>query len=182
MENKLFIDATLFLGMHYEDPVLRHRSLDVMSYAFKKKITMNLEQVGICDNIIWDYKRDIQDGYYPFMDVLHSEMNILRIPYENHDLNTAQNDSRLKIDTLNLQQKLLLAQVINANGLLFTNDSIILDAFQNSNLIGDPDELKINKAESPLFNSTLDELYRTSLCLKVTSNKIAPSRETVGEL
>lgn len=43
---------------------------------------MPLEEVGICDDLVWKMPRDIQDMYYPFMDNLHSMLDMSRLPYE----------------------------------------------------------------------------------------------------
>ena len=70
-----------------------------------RKIVMSLEQVGRCDDIIWGYPRELQDAYYPFMDRLHTEMRIHRIPFGEQDLEVALKDRRL--DGLSFSDKLI---------------------------------------------------------------------------
>lgn len=72
------VDATVFLGMHHRDDELRRRSLGLFCSFFTRKVRMNYEQVGICDAVIWQQSREVQDLYYPFMDRLHTDMKILR--------------------------------------------------------------------------------------------------------
>ena len=92
---KIFIDASLFMGMHSIDKITRNQSLSIMSNLFSKGIYMNLEQVGMCDEYVWSYSRKIQDDYYPFMDVLHTEMDINRMGYCNADIAGFNKDNRI---------------------------------------------------------------------------------------
>ena len=114
------------MGMHSDDEKTRNQSLSVMSEQFSKCIYMNLEQVGMCDEVVWRYSRNIQDNYYPFMDVLHSEMDINRIGYCNADIARLSKDRRLLDTSLSVQSALLVAQTINNNALLYTHDKNIL--------------------------------------------------------
>jgi hypothetical protein len=81
---------------------------------------MNFEQVGICDAVIWRQRREVQDAYYPFMDRLHSDMQIVREGYQMRELDLALGHPELK--SLRPEQALLAAQVIAREGVLATHD------------------------------------------------------------
>ena len=66
-----------------------------MAARYDAGVVMSWEQIGRCDDIVWSYARDIQDAYYPFMDVLHSTMPFHRAPYGADDLELALRDRRL---------------------------------------------------------------------------------------
>jgi predicted nucleic acid-binding protein len=118
-----FVDASVFLGMHHRDPELRRRSLRFFQGQYDTQVGMNYEQVGICDAVIWRQCRTVQDAYYPFMDRLHSDMQIVREGYQMHDLELALGDPELK--RLMPEQALLAAQVIARDGVLATHDPVL---------------------------------------------------------
>lgn len=120
-----YIDASTFLGMHHIDPVIRGRCLAFFRTCFRREVRMNLEQVGLCDAIIWRHPRALQDCYYPFMDRLHSDMQILRQGYNYQDLAVGLNEFRQM--GLRPDQALLLAQVVRTNGCLYTQDPRLRD-------------------------------------------------------
>lgn len=165
-KQKTFIDASLFMGMHSVNEKIRRQSLWFMSTYFSTQVFMNLEQVGMCDEYVWQYDRSVQDAYYPFMDVLHSEMDVKRVGYRDEDLNLLYIDSRFEGLQLTLQKKLLLAQVINQKGILYTHDEGIrsIDCFQE--LLGEFNEKSNEQIKGkPLFSTLLDTLYETSRSL-----------------
>ena len=163
---KLFIDASLFMGMHSADEETRRQSVWLMSTYFSAPVHMNLEQVGLCDEYVWQYERSVQDAYYPFMDVLHSEMDVKRIGYCDGDLDYIYRDYRFENSTLTLQQKLLMAQVVNHHGLLYTHDKSIrsVESFEPflGEFEGKTGDLHRGK---PIFSELLDTLYEASRCL-----------------
>ena len=172
----IFIDASLFMGMHSIDEKIRNQSLSVMSEQFSKCIYMNLEQVGMCDEVVWRYSRDIQDDYYPFMDILHSEMDITRIGYCNADIARLNKDRRLSETNLSVQRALLVAQIINHNALLYTHDKNILSLAYFREYLGEfssshynnqrgHDYAKRNLKLMHTFSPKLDQLYDTSRSL-----------------
>ncbi len=171
---KIFIDASLFMGMHSSDEKTRNQSLSIMSEQFTKCVYMNLEQVGMCDEYVWHYTRNIQDEYYPFMDVLHSEMNINRIGYCSNDIIRFNKDKRLSDEGISIQSALLVAQTINNNAVLYTHDKIILSLDYFTEYLGvfpsnQCDKQHIHKNSKQKRNSTfspkLDRLYDNSRSL-----------------
>ena len=156
----LFIDATFFLGMHDMNENRRLCSLQFFIRHLEEALYMNLEQVGLCDDVIWARRREEQDAYYPFMDNLHSCMTIRRIGYQCEDLMAAVNDSRYA--GLSLQQACTLAQVCNCNGVLATHDPRLKSdpRFQSSLACWVEDGTTI-------FPPTLESLYQQSAALKL---------------
>jgi len=114
------VDATVFLGMHHRDEQIRRRSLGFFAAHFAGRVRMSFEQVGICDAVIWQERREIQDLYYPFMDRLHSDMQIVREGYGAHELHLTLGHPRLR--ELRPEQGLLAAQVLASGGVLVTHD------------------------------------------------------------
>jgi hypothetical protein len=118
-----FIDASVFLGMHHQDGLIRQRSLGFFRSYFTGQVRMNFEQVGICDAVIWRQRREVQDLYYPFMDRLHSDMQIVREGYSARELNLAV--SHRELQGLRPEQGLLAAQVLAHEGVLVTHDPVL---------------------------------------------------------
>ena len=119
-ERTIFVDASVFLGMHHRNESVRQESLAFFCQQYVATVTMNYEQVGICDAIIWQQSRAVQDHYYPFMDRLHTDMAITRAGYSFHEISTAATDARLR--HLLPEQALLASQVLGGAGLLATHD------------------------------------------------------------
>lgn len=124
------IDATVFMGMHHVNPGIREKSLGFFNAFYSGQVQMSFGQIGICDAIIWKKSRQLQDVYYPFMDVLHTDMNIQRQGYCSKVLKRAC----LQTDWahLSVEKKLLAAQVVEHQQPLFTHDSALreLDALK----------------------------------------------------
>jgi len=114
------IDASVFLGLHHHDAGLRQRSLGLFRGRFTARVQMNYEQIGICDAVIWRQRREVQDLYYPFMDRLHSEMQIVRAGYAIGELDLAVGHRELR--GLRPEQALLAAQVLTREAVLATHD------------------------------------------------------------
>ncbi|MGW6393700.1 DUF6190 family protein [Streptomyces sp. NPDC055103] len=173
----VFIDATLFMGMHSEDDAVR-----VAAKAFfagrlaagtAGRVVMSWEQVGRCDDLVWAYERGVQDDYYPFMDVLHTDLAIDRIAYDEADVRRAFGTPGL--DGLPTHERLLLAQVIGRGGTLHTASPRLLGA------AGPTAGLPVvpitgagapAPAGDPLFPPYLEDLYRRSLVLTVASAEL----------
>jgi hypothetical protein len=119
-ERPPFVDATVFLGMHHQDPQIRRRSLGFFHGHYTQQVWMNFEQIGICDAVIWQQRREIQDAYYPFMDRLHSDMQIIREGHHTRELELALGHPELK--RLRPEQALLAAQVLAREGALVSHD------------------------------------------------------------
>jgi hypothetical protein len=116
----VFLDATVFLGMHHRDDQLRQRSLGFFRTCYGRRAWMNYEQIGICDAVIWRQHREIQDLYYPFMDRLHSDMQIVREGYQRIELDLALGHPEL--EHLLSEQALLAAQILARDAVLATHD------------------------------------------------------------
>lgn len=158
-----FIDASVFLGMHHADELIRQRSLAFFRSHFERRARMNFEQVGICDAIIWRQPRRVQDLYYPFMDLLHSDMQILREGYAFAELELAGSDRQLR--ELRPAQALLAAQVLlNAAGTLFTHDPALLALPCLASRLGDFDGL----GQTGAFPTELQGLYQASRAFILT--------------
>jgi hypothetical protein len=116
----LLVDASVFLGMHHHDDVIRDCSLGFFRGHYAHRVWMSYEQVGICDAVIWRQARAIQDLYYPFMDRLHSDMQIVREGYRAEELDLALGHPDLR--GLRPEQALLAAQVLARDAVLATHD------------------------------------------------------------
>jgi hypothetical protein len=120
---EVFVDASVFLGMHHQNDRIRQRSLAFFRDRFTHQVRMSFEQIGICDAVIWRQSRSIQDLYYPFMDRLHSEMCILRAGYEIGEIKPALRHPELQ--GLRPEQILLAGQVLHSQGTLATHDAAL---------------------------------------------------------
>jgi Family of unknown function (DUF6190) len=120
-DSPIFVDATVFLSMHHRDNAVRLQSVAFFARLFRRRVHMNYEQVGICDAVIWQQSREVQDLYYPFMDRLHSEMDIAREGYNGEVLRHAAARSGASA-RLRPEQQLLASQVELARGKLATHD------------------------------------------------------------
>jgi len=165
---KHFIDATVFMGMHSVDSRVRQQSITLMSKLFHSTLYMNYEQIGACDDYVWNFSQKVQDLYYPFMDCLHSQMDIQRIPYTKDDVIRATNHTHLKTINLSCMESLLIAQVIRHDGVLFTHDPNILQLKWFSNHLGRFSQYAEEASENLLFTSELDRLYQKSTSLRVS--------------
>lgn len=158
-----FIDASLFMGMHSDTEVTRIACKNFFVARLDRSVLMSYEQVGRCDDVVWQHGRQVQDEYYPFMDNLHTDMRIVRQPYEERDLRLALESPRLR--GLSVSEQLLLAMVMNREAVLYS---------VNSRLAGRSD-LPVRTPESGperSFPGRLEELYRVSLKLRVPATQI----------
>jgi len=118
-----FVDASVFLSLHHHDIGIRQRSLGLFRSMFAARVRMNFEQIGICDAVIWRQRREVQDLYYPFMDRLHSEMQIERAGYAIAELDLAVGHRELR--GLKPEQALLAAQVLTREAVLASHDPVL---------------------------------------------------------
>jgi hypothetical protein len=119
-EEAPMIDATVFMGMHHQNADIRAKSLGFFTRRYDSQVRMSFSQVGVCDAIIWKKPRALQDVYYPFMDVLHSDMKILRAGYSDAALTRAASSPELA--GLPAEKRLQAAQVLEADCLFYTHD------------------------------------------------------------
>ncbi|MFE9423863.1 DUF6190 family protein [Kitasatospora sp. NPDC006697] len=151
-----FVDAALFLGMNSADERIRIACKSYFAARLTGRVTMSLEQVGRCDDLVWRFPREVQDAYYPFMDVLHTDMEIDRVPYDAEDL-------RLGLagpSALPMHERLLLAMVRNRRGRLRT---------VSPRLLGGTEEQVAAPPAGPelAFPEPLESLYQQSLALRL---------------
>ncbi|MEU0400631.1 DUF6190 family protein [Streptomyces sp. NPDC006197] len=163
----VFIDATLFMGMHSEDDAVRTGAKAFFAGRLAAgdagRVVMNWEQVGRCDDLVWGYERKVQDEYYPFMDVLHTDLAVDRVPYDEDDLRRAFTTPAL--EGLPTHERLLLAQVIGRGGTLHT---------ASPRLLGRTDlpVVPVGATAEASFPAYLEDLYRRSLVLTVDSHNL----------
>ncbi len=159
-----FIDGSAFMAMHSGDESVRRSFKDFFVHRLgdNGRVVLNLEQVGWCDNLVWQYSREVQDAYYPFMDNLHTDMRIDRIGYSDSDLAAAVNPV---LAGLTLTQRLLLGQVVNRGGTLVTADPALLAR------TGLPLTPLPPQPREPVFPGLLEPLYQDSLALRVSPSR-----------
>ncbi|MFJ1703344.1 DUF6190 family protein [Kitasatospora sp. NPDC088346] len=157
--SETFIDGTAFMAMHSSDETVRRSFKEFFVSRLSGRVILSLEQVGWCDNLVWQYSRQIQDAYYPFMDNLHTDMRIDRIGYSDGDLAAAAGTPELA--GLPLTQRLLLGQVVNRGGTLVTADPALRA------MPGLPVATVPLPAREPVFPGLLEPLYQDSLALRV---------------
>ena len=174
-----FIDASVFLGMHSKDEQVRVTCKNYFVHRLNEEIGMSLEQVGKCDDIIWQLPRERQDAYYPFMDNLHSMMKIDRTPYNEGDVKEATFNQRLY--GLDFSDRLTIGMVLARRGVLYTvnpqlvsfKPSMPLDRlgrevavdtkwFDISDLVR-----SIQEGKELTFPTELERLYQQSLAVRI---------------
>lgn len=152
-----FIDASVFLGMHSTDENIRINCKNFFVRRFSKEIYMSFETVGECDDVIWSFSRIHQDLYYPFMDRLHTIMNIKRIPYSLEEVHLMSLDKSLQKQKSGLN--LALSKV--HKGAYYTlNQELISSSIDNITTVPD-EEIEL------MFPNELEKYYEESLILKI---------------
>lgn len=155
---KEFLDASLFMGMHCADEATRVACKGFFVERLHGSVTMSLEHVGHCDDMVWQHGREVQDVYYPFMDNLHTDMKIARRGYQEEDLRLALSSPQL--EGLPMFDRLLLAMVMNQQGTLYS---------VRPRLVGRP-SLPVHAppgGPERLFPQKLEHLYKSSLALRI---------------
>jgi hypothetical protein len=156
------IDAALFMGMHSAEDRVRTacKNFFVRGLAARRPLAMSLEQVGLCDDLIWRQPRAMQDAYYPFMDNLHSELRIVRFGFRQGDVRTALEAAPLR--GLSIGDALLLAPALHRGGRLHTVSPRLAGRPGTGPFLDSPPD---GPEES--FPPRLEQLYRESLTLRV---------------
>lgn len=165
MAPEVHLDASLFMGMHTADPSLRAAATAFFAAHLERPVVMTYEEVGRCDDYVWRFPREVQDAYYPFMDVLHSLMPIRRRAYDADVLAALPGlPERAPGSTEDLRprDRLLLASVVAAGGELVTLNPR-LTALTG---LGLPVRTPGPAAERGVFPADLDKLYEQSLVLE----------------
>lgn len=161
-----FVDATVFLGMHSTDSSLQRACKWFFAQRLAGQVFISLEQVGYCDDIVWHFPRKIQDDYYPFMDHLHTDMNLIRIGYSAEDVSSAQQSAYL--GGLPMAERLLLGMVLNRGGTLYSLNPGLLD---RRDLPVRPPAMPPGSVDIT-FPPALEQLYQASLTLCVDVRKL----------
>lgn len=157
------IDSSVFLGMHSVNEEIRISCKNYFVERLQTTIGMSLEHIGGCDNIIWLYPRELQDAYYPFMDTLHTIMNMNRLPYKENDIKLVLAD--LELQVLPMYDRLLIALAQNRNLVVYTVNKHLV----NANYL--PVRYLEFKSEKN-FPNFLEDLYQTSLKLRIPDSQL----------
>ncbi|MGW0538512.1 DUF6190 family protein [Streptomyces sp. NPDC003032] len=165
MPRDIYVDASLFMGMHSRDAAVRAACAAFFAEHLHRPVVMTYEEVGRCDDLVWSYSRHEQDVYYPFMDVLHSLMPIRRRAYTAADWE-ALAQLPASTDLLALRERMLLASVLAAGGELVTVNPR-LTALAAEGLPVRAPERASGAVRFDDADDVLDALYRTSLTLEV---------------
>jgi hypothetical protein len=162
--SRVFIDATVFMGMHSSDQAIRRACKQFFTNRLTGHVTMSWEQVGRCDDLVWGYSRAVQDAYYPFMDTLHTDMTITRVGYSEEDMRRAL--TMTELDELPSHERFLLAQVSSRSGVLYTASPRLTSR-------KDLPVATVPAADAEdTFPSHLERLYQDSLVLTVESHTL----------
>jgi len=153
----IFIDASVFLGMNSKNEETRLKCKNFFIQKTNQTIYMSLEDVGRCDNIIWNYSRKAQDLYYPFMDKLHTIMDIQRVAYTFETIQGLSSFKAIK----NFSNQMLLALIQNYQGTLYTlNPDLLSSKFKAIKTIQ-------RAKEELFFTEDLEKSYQNSLNLRI---------------
>lgn len=155
-----YLDASLFLGMHSTDPATRAACKGFFVTHLHLPTVMTYEEVGRCDDVVWGRPRRIQDLYYPFMDVLHSVLDVRRRGYQVSDLTHLDAHP---LTGLRPRERLLLSAVSATGGRLVTVNPRLLRASSAGLPVCSPRPSQ----ETAPFPDELESLYRQSLALEV---------------
>ena len=157
---KEYIDASVFLGMHSTDEKTRIACKNYFVTRLNDRVEISLEQVGKCDDVIWQYSREKQDAYYPFMDNLHTIMNILRVAYTEKDIQEATTNPKLQ--DLSISDRLTAGMVIARGAELYS---------VNQKLVGKEYVRSPEASKELSFPQDLEDLYQQSLEVRICTQE-----------
>lgn len=157
-----FADATVFLGMNAVDEAARRACASFFAERVEGRVAMSLDQIGRCDDLIWSYPRAEQDDYYPFMDVLQTDVRVDRLAWSEQELTDAAGSTA----PVGAAGRLLLAMVAARGGVLVTLDPRLL-ALPDAPVAAPP-----ARADRVPFPPGLEELYQRSLVLRVDLDRL----------
>ncbi|CAO1667236.1 PIN domain-containing protein [Halomonas sp. NYA30] len=161
------IDASVFLGMHHESLEVREKCVEIIVRNFYGGLEINLEQIGLCDNVIWQRSREEQEAYYPFMSYLHTVMEFKRIPYADEAYQLAAIDYRLKY--LPMKKAIIACHVLVGERVLYTLDYDLKNLDVLSDYIM---PIISSNARENGFSGPLNLFYKKSLMLKLKSQEV----------
>lgn len=159
MAGEAVIDTVTFLGMHSTNDIIRGSCKTFFAQRLHDEIWMSLEHVGWCDDIVWQFPREVQDAYYPFMDTLHTDMAIHRVSYDELDIDTALTNPALT--ELPMCERLLIGMVVRHDAVLYTVNPRLRQR-RDLPVVGVP------VAQEKQFPKYLEQLYRVSLVLRLS--------------
>jgi len=164
---KPIIDASIFLGMNHVDEGIRKLCVDIIIKNISTGLEINLEQIGLCDKVIWDRSRHEQDLYYPFMDYLHTVMPFDRVSYTDEAYYVGPTDTRF--NHLPVLQSILAAHTVLKDIPLITLDKKLINTYSLRDNVVILSQDKISALEFP---TPLNTLYLDSLNLLLNSNEV----------
>ena len=143
--------------MHSTDKKTRIACKNYFVSRLDDPVGMSLEQVGKCDDIIWkNYTNEEQAKYYPFMDNLHTIMNIQRVGYNEKDIQEASTNPDLQ--DLSITDRLTVGMAIARGAELYSvNPKLVGRDYVRSPKVG----------EELSFPSELEKLYQQSLGVRI---------------
>jgi Family of unknown function (DUF6190) len=159
---EFYVDASLFLGMNSAAEDVRIACKGFFVRHLRGRVAMSLEQVGRCDDLVWGYSRALQDAYYPFMDTLHTVMDIRRTGYDDADIGRAL--TAPLPPALPVHERLMLGMVLNRDGVLHTASPRLRS---RAGLPVHPRPATPEPGPEPVFPEPLEGLYRRSLALRL---------------
>ena len=162
---KIFVDHSIFLGMNAEDDVTRIASKNFFVDRSKDSIHMSFEDIAYCDHVVWGKEQALQDAYYPFMDNVHTDLSIVRLPYNRGVLD--QFSKKEFNEKLTMQENLLLSMVDVHGGILYTLKNTLGD-ISDSVIVPD-----LYTAEEKTFNRELEQHYQSSLVLRFIKEELS---------
>ncbi|MBP2702654.1 hypothetical protein JOL79_02425 [Microbispora sp. RL4-1S] len=153
------------MGMHSADEEVRRACKGFFTEHLEGvPVLMSLEHVGRCDDLVWRFPRQTQDDYYPFMDNLHTDMQIVRIGYEEADLRLAL--EAVALCGLPLHERLLVAMAMR-------RDTVVATASPRLRARSDLPVRPVGPVDrEPAFPSRLELLYERSLVLRVDADDL----------
>ncbi len=157
---KEYIDASVFLGMHSTDEKTRIACKNYFVTRLNDQVGMSLEQVGKCDDVIWQYSREEQDAYYPFMDNLHTIMDIQRVGYNEKDIQEATTNPNLQ--DLDISNRLTAGMAIARGAELYS----VSPKLAGKDYVRSPEAVK-----ELSFPQALEELYQQSLEVRICTQE-----------
>lgn len=157
-----YVDAALFLGMHSADERLRIACKSFFTSRVDGRLVMSMEQVGRCDDTIWGLDRALQDAYYPFMDNLHTLVDIHRPAYDEADVRRGLSNPMFR--RFPTHERLLLGMVVRREGRLTSASPRLVRPRPVCLPVHPPDPVT---GPEPRFPEPLEQLYRESLAVRL---------------
>ena len=147
--------------MHSTDKKTRIACKNYFVSRLDDPVGMSLEQVGKCDDIIWkNYTNEEQAKYYPFMDNLHTIMNIQRVGYNEKDIHQASTNPDLQ--DLSITDRLTVGMAIARGAQLYS---------VNLKSVGQDYVHSPEAGKELSFPRALEELYQQSLKVRICTQE-----------